>query len=63
MVSLAWWIEQERSWGRAVCERLGVDPARVVSLTVIGRSVLVEVFDGPFPENRHTESFTLPDSA
>ena len=57
------WMDRERESCREVCELLGLDPARVISVTVYGRDVDVVVLDGPHPEDRHTERFVLPDSA
>lgn len=57
------WMDRERERGREVCEAVGLDPARVIEVTVQGRDVTAVIFDGPYPEDRHTERYRLPDSA
>jgi len=58
------WTERQRAREVALCEALGLDPAKVISFewdATTPQMVKAVILDGPTPDVRHTEDHHLPE--
>lgn len=58
------WCEREQEIGRRLCQALGLDPARVIAFEALSNRpdrVRVVIYDGPTPDDRHTEDHKIPE--